>query len=407
MYPSATTDLDATASLGEMSAAAPVAGVGLGPPSRLIGGGAPLAAATSNAASARVTKAGGAKGSMSKREQVMFVTQLAIMTRSGVDVADAIRSIASRATRPGLRSTMESLHELLQEGKCLSQAMSALPGQFDGVVIASVTAGEASGRLSDVLGRLGDLMRDELRTKSAIRSLVSYPLVLSMVTFGVLTAMVFFVLPQFAGIYESSRAPTPVVTKLLLDGSMILRDYWWLAASVAAVAGVTAWRMLASASGRRMLDRIYFNMPLLSTVCRSISIGRSFRLQGVLLESGIPLLEVLELTKTVSRSTLMRELNEEMQQAVLVGKNMSSALLDSECVPDGAVEMVATAEANGQLSGVLQTVGEFFESEGEQQLKELVKIAEPVIIVLLGVVVGGIVLAVMLPMLDLSATGGR
>ena len=126
-----------------------------------------------------------------------------------------------------------------------------------------------------------------------------------------------------------------------------------------------------------------------------------------MLESGVPLLEVLELTQQASRSTLMRELNEDMQQAVLVGKNMSSAMADSPCIPEGALEMVATAESNGQLASVLQTVGEFFEGEGEQRLKELVKLAEPVIIVLLGVVVGAIVLAVMLPMLDLSSAGGR
>ncbi|TWT76142.1 Type II secretion system protein F [Posidoniimonas polymericola] len=402
MSVAAPTDLAANASAGDARAAAfgPPARAGAAPPP-----GADAGPKPPEAAAAAPPRAVG--GAITKREQVMFITQLAIMTRSGVDVADALRSISARAKRPALRAAMEELHELLQEGKCLSQALAAQAGRFDGVVIASVTAGEASGTLPEVLGRLGGLMRDELRTKAALRSVLSYPIVLTVVTFGVLTGMVFFVLPQFAGIYESSRAPTPVVTKLLLNGSSLLRAYWWLVALAAAGTCVAFWQVGRSTSGRRFFDNLCYSLPLLSSVCRSLSIGRAFRLQGVLLDSGVPLLEVLELTQQASRSTLMRELNHDMQQAVLVGKNMSSAMINSRCVPDGALEMVATAESNGQLAPVLQTVGEFFEGEGEQQLKELVKLAEPIIIVLLGIVVGGIVLAVMLPMLDLSSAGGR
>ena len=344
---------------------------------------------------------------LAKRDLLMIVTQLSIMTRSGVDIADAIRSIAGRATKPIVREALQQLHMSLEEGSRLSQAMAAQGDRFGGIVIASIAAGEASGKLSEVLGRLRVLMRDELRTRNAIRSVMSYPLVLTVVTAGVLAAMIFFVLPQFAGIYEASRAPTPAATQLLLTVAATLRQYWWAVAMLVAGAGIGGWRLFRSGSGRPWIDRMFYRLPLLRDVSRPLGIGRAFRLQGALLESGVPLLEVLQLTKSVSTNTLMQALNERMQQAVLVGKCMSSALAQSECVPEGALEMVATAEANGQLAGVLQTVGEFFESEGEQQLKDLVKIAEPAIIVLLGLVVGGIVLAVMLPMLDLSAVGGR
>ncbi len=235
--------------------------------------------------------------------------------------------------------------------------------------------------------------------------MVSYPIVLGIVTLGVLTGMIFFVLPQFAGIYASSRAPVPVVTAMLLTGASYLRTWWWLFAIVAGVTGGTAWKFLRSPSGRRLVDTQCFRIPVLRDVCRSLSVGRMFRLQGVLLESGVPLLEVLQLTNDISNNAQVKSLNTQMQAAVLVGKTMSSALVDNICVPDGALEMVATAENNGQLADVLQTVGEFFESEGEQKLRDVVKIAEPAIIVTLGVIIGAIVLAVMLPMLDLSSAG--
>ncbi|MCA9242035.1 MAG: type II secretion system F family protein, partial [Planctomycetales bacterium] len=340
-----------------------------------------------------------------KRSLLMIVTQLSIMTRSGVDLADAVRSIAVRATNPLVRDSLSSVHASLEAGLPLFKALAEQGDRYDAVMTSSVAAGEASGRLSEVLSNLATLMRDDIRTQSSIRSAVSYPLVLTLVTFGVLTAMIFFVLPQFRGIYETSRAPTPVVTQMLLDMSVVLRKYWWVVVGLVALMGASLMQLLRSTEGRRWLDRLWFRVPLLGSVCRFLFSGRLFRLQGVLLESGVPLLEVLQLTQKVFKNAVVVEMNQRMQEAVLQGREMSSALAGATCVPEGALEMVATAEANGQLAGVLETVGEFFESEGEQQLKEFMKIAEPAIIVVMGVIVGAIVMAVMLPMLDLSSAG--
>ncbi|MAT72344.1 MAG: hypothetical protein CMJ58_22810 [Planctomycetaceae bacterium] len=344
---------------------------------------------------------------LDKRDVMMIVTQLSIMTRSGVEVADALRSLADRAAKPAVRESLRQLHVSVEEGNLLSQAFAAQRDRFGDILVATVAAGEASGQLPDVLTRLRTLLRDELRTRSAIRSVLSYPTVLAIVTCGVLFAMVFFVLPKFAGIYAASRAPVPWVTQLLLAGGTALRTYWWAAAAAAGLAAVGVWRAMRSPRGRAWLDRAAYRLPLVRDVTRALGTGRLFRLQGILLEAGIPLLEVLHLTENISRNSLMKSLNSDMQEAVLVGQPMSSAFAESECLPDGAMEMVATGEANGQLGDVLQTVGEFFESEGEQKLKDTVKVAEPAIIVALGVVVGSIVLAVMLPMLNLSSVGGR
>lgn len=341
-----------------------------------------------------------------RRSLMMVVTQLSIMTKSGVDIADAIRSIAARAADPEVRDSLNSLYTSLEAGTPLSKALEAQGERYDGVVIASVAAGEASGRLPEVLTSLSSLIRDEIRTRGAIRSVLSYPIVLTLVTLGVLTAMVFFVLPQFRGIYENSPKATPFLTQLLLDAASGLRTYWWLVAAVVAAALVALVQAARSTSGRRFLDRLGFRVPLLRNVCQYLITGRLFRLQGVLIESGVPLLEVLGLTRRAFRNSEVRDLHDRMEQAVLVGNEVSSAMEGALCVPEGAAEMIATAEANGEMAGVLQTVGEFFESEGEQQLKEAVKVAEPVIIVVLGVVVGAMVMAVMLPMLDLSTAAG-
>lgn len=341
-----------------------------------------------------------------KRDLLLIVKQLSIMIRSGVDLAEAVRSIATRSSRPSIRETLGRVYADLESGNLLSQALAAQESRFGGVMVASVAAGEASGRLPEVLVRLSVLVRDELRMHSSLRSLISYPLVLAVVTTLVLAAMVFFVLPQFAGIYQASRAPTPAVTQLLLDAARFARSYWWLLLGTAAIVVSATVHLFRSPAGRRRIDELYLRLPLLRTISRALLAGRMFRLQGAMLDSGVPMLEVLKLTRPTLGNRCFEELLDTMQQSVTNGEGMADVLRESSFLPEGAAEMVATAEANGQLGPVLQSVGEFYESEGEQHLRDAVKLAEPAIIVGLGIVVGVTVLAVMLPLLDLSTAGG-
>jgi type IV pilus assembly protein PilC len=341
-----------------------------------------------------------------KRDLLMVVTHLSIMLRSGVDLADAVRSISTRSASKPVREAMSQVYTSLESGSRLSQALEMQRHQFGGVMVASVAAGEASGQLPEVLVRFSVIIRDELRLQSSIRSAISYPLVLSAVTAFVLAAMIFFVLPQFAGIYAASRAPTPAITRLLLDGAALARSYWWLVLGSLALSVFFIVQFLKSPSGRRQLDRAFVHMPILGNICTSLFAGRMFRLQGVMLGSGVPMLEVLKLTRHSVGNSCYVELIDRIEDSLVNGQGVASAISSDRCIPNGAAEMIATAEANGQLGEVLKTVGEFYESEGEQRMKDAVKLAEPAIIVALGLVVGAIVLAVMLPLLDLSTASG-
>ncbi len=343
---------------------------------------------------------------LTKRDLLLVVTQLSIMLRSGVDLADAVRSISQRSSSKPISEAMGDVYAALENGSSLSMALDSQRHRFGGVMVASVAAGEASGRLPEVLARFSVIVRDELRLQSSIRSAISYPLVLIFVTSMVLAAMIFFVLPQFAGIYEASRAPTPAVTRLLLDSAALARNYWWLICGAIAIGSLAVYKQVRSPEGRKMIDRTMIRGPFVRTICASLFSGRMFRLQGVMLSSGVPMLEVLQLTRNSVGNSCYSDLIDRIEASVVNGEGVADALVDSPCVPNGAAEMISTAEANGQLGEVLQTVGEFYESEGEQLLRDAVKFAEPAIIVVLGLVVGAIVLAVMLPLLDLSAAGG-
>jgi len=345
-------------------------------------------------------------GALPKRELLMIVTQLSIMLRSGVDLADAVRSISLRANSDRVRQVMERLYAHLEQGTSLSQALEMDQQKFGQVAVALVSAGEASGTLPEVLTRLSKILRDEMRLRSSLRSALGYPAVLLTVTLGVLAGMVFFVLPQFGGIFESSNVTVPWTTQLMLDGGQLAREYWWLLLGglVATISGLVFY--CKSPNGRLQVDRLLLRAPLVGSIGTPLLSGRLFRLQGAMLDSGVPILQVLKLTKSSVGNLCYSEMVDRVEQSVVQGEGFSAVLQDNPLVPAAAADMIATGEANGQLGAVLQTVGEFFESEGEERLRDTVKIAEPVIIIGLGIVVGGIVLSVMLPMLDITTGQG-
>ena len=273
---------------------------------------------------------------------------------------------------------------------------------FGPTYIASMAAGEASGRLPEVLDQLARLQRGEMRLRSSIYAVLGYPIVLASVSSLVLFGLTFFVLPQFGEIFDEFDTPLPAITRVLLAFAAELRSRFWLwgALLVAAAIGLRAFRR--SDAGQRLWDRFTVSTKLLRDVTQSLIIGRSFRLLGLMLDSGVPLLESLRLVRSSIRNSLFREVFEDLEEDVTNGRGMGNCLLNAKVVPDMAAQMMVTAERTGSLGMVTQLIGEHFEEEGETRLRGLVALLEPAIIVFMGVVVALVVLAVMLPMFDLA-----
>jgi type IV pilus assembly protein PilC len=343
---------------------------------------------------------------IARRELLMVVTQLSIMLRSGVDLADAVRSISRRAKSDSVRDVMSRVYAKLEQGQRLSIALEGEQKSFGAVMVALVAAGEASGKLPDVLARLSTMLRDEIRMMNSIRSSLGYPVVLLVVTIAVMAGMVFFVLPQFAGIFESSKAEVPFITQLMLDGGQFARNYWWAIAATLSSSLYGLFAYTKTKAGREMLDRLMISIPYVKGISASLVAGRLFRLQGAMLDSGVPMLDVLALSKATCGNTCYQNMLDQIEESVIKGEGFSTVLRDNPLVPGAVADMISTGEANGQLGPVLQTVGEFYETEGEEKLRDAVKIAEPVIIIGLGIVVGGVVLSIMLPMLDITTATG-
>ena len=342
------------------------------------------------------------RAGLSKRDLLSVTTQLAIMTRSGVDLATAFHSLSQQCANANLRNILAQIHRDVTGGKSISDAMQAQAAVFGDAYVATVAAGEAAGKLPDVLARLSQFQRSEIRARATIRALLAYPILLSCVSSIVVVGLVTLVLPKFVVIFTQFELPLPALTQFVVGLSdLMTQNVWlWLPMSLAMAAGIVISRHVES--GRRFWDAAMLNAPVIREITRAFYIGRTFRLLGLTIESGVPLLEGLRLTRNSVRNTLYRDLFDDLEGSILNGRGLASSLINAGFVPPVAAEMVLTAERTGTLGMVTELMGEHYEEEGETKLRELATILEPVIIVAMGIVVATIVLAVMLPTFDIA-----
>ncbi|GAB5441608.1 MAG: type II secretion system inner membrane protein GspF [Fuerstiella sp.] len=333
---------------------------------------------------------------------LMFTSQLSIMSRSGVDLADALKGAAEECANPVLQETLEKVYEDVAGGETVSAALAKHSRVFGDTYIVAIQAAEASGQMTEVLDRLTKLLRFEIKLQNTIRGIMTYPLILFSVALMVSTALVLFVLPQFAKVFEDLDKPVPPTTQMLLDVSVFVRSYFIYLIPLTVVLGVAGWRSLKSDAVRLLFDRLILHIKGFGPAIQSLSAGRTFTLMGTMLQSGIPLLDALGLCRTASRNRLLQNLFARLEDDVVNGRGISAGLATADCIPSGASQMIATAERSGRLAEVVQTVGEFYEEEGERQVRTAVKFLEPAIILSMGVFVSFIVMSVMLPLLDVS-----
>src|SRR5882757_3181984 len=342
------------------------------------------------------------KSTLSKRDLLSVTTQLAIMTRSGVDLASAFLSLSQQCSNPAMRNILGQVHKDVTGGKSISDAMLAQAAVFGDAYVASVAAGEAAGKLPEVLGRLAQFQRTEIRMRATVRALLAYPLLLSGVSSLVVLGLVTFVLPKFVDIFGQFEVALPVITQVIVALSDVVRKHWliWTPLLIAGVVGLIMSRRMEA--GRRKWDYAMLNLPILRDITRAFYIGRTFRLMGLMIESGVPLLEGLRLTRNSVKNMLYRKLFDDLEESILNGRGLATSLITAGFVPAVAAEMILTAERTGTLGMVTELMGEHYEEEGESKLRELATFLEPMIIVVMGVIVATIVLAVMLPMFDIA-----
>lgn len=331
-----------------------------------------------------------------------MTSQLAIMARSGVDTASSLGSLAAQCRRPAMAEVLRDVHQSVLAGRTLSEALSDHHDVFESPFVAAVAAGEASGKMPYVLEQLAVRGRKAIRARRTLRAMMTYPILLLAASSCVIAALVLLVLPKFADIFAQYDMPLPPLTAMLIvvSGELSQRWYVWLPLAASLVVGAVAWRR--TPRGRAQIDSCWIRLPVVRDVYISHQVARIFQSIALMLESGVPLLDTLRLTRQAVGNSHYRQLLDDLEEAVVSGRNLASALKDAEIIPQSAREMVATAEAAGKLGEVTGLLGAYYDEEAEAGMRQLVGMLEPAITIGMGLIVVVIVLAVMLPVFDLS-----
>ncbi len=338
---------------------------------------------------------------ISQAEIVHLTTQLAIMLRSGVDLTSALESLARQVEQDQVKEVLLAIHDDVMSGRSFSEGLSRFEFIFGQSYVASVSAGEASGKMWPVLQQLANLRGNTLKLKQKVKTMMAYPIALTSISGIVVLALMFGVLPQFAKIFDTYDVELPLVTRVLLGFSSELTNRFWLWLPLFGLVLFAAMKLMVSEFGKRAWDQFVLDSFLLKDVSRSLLIGQTSRLLGLLIESGVPLLESLGLVRQSVSNRRYRKLFEDLEESVLIGNGLGNFLTQADFVPRSAAEMIMTAEKTGSIAGVTQLVGSHYAEQGEEKLRNLTAYLEPVITIVMGVVVATIVMAVALPMFDM------
>lgn len=349
---------------------------------------------------------GGGRGKR-LRDMALFVRQLSVLVSTGTPMVDAISSLERPLPEGPWRAALGDIRKRIEEGSPFSIAIESHPEYFDGVARSLIAAGETGGQLDVMLKRLAQLARQQLKVRSSILGAMAYPSVLIFIAVNVLFVMLLFVMPRFGGLFKTLGSPLPPTTRMLLDLGLWLRAYWWAALAGLVVVGVVTRFWVASAAARPVLHGLLLRLPPFGTLARSLVTARVTRVLGVLLVGRVPMLEALALTRQSSGNALYEKLIKQAEDLVTKGENISTAFDNSPLVARSVVEAMRSGERSGQLPTVLLDMSEFLDEDNEIVLRSLSSLIEPVILVVLGLIIGFVAISMFLPLFDLAGAAQR
>lgn len=339
-----------------------------------------------------------------KKSQLLTITkQLALLVDTGVDISEALNVICAQLPSGPITQAWINIREDISTGKSLSAALHQQRDILGADIVAGISAGEASGKLSEVLLSTSAKLERELDLLSSLRSAIAYPCVLCVVAFGVVNALIWFVLPQFDKVFSNMNFEPPWITKFLLESAQTIRRFYlfFVIGSIAFISLlVYTWKHPRFSIQR---DRILSCLPVVGKSYRYLATSNFLLLCGNMLRNGVPLLEALQLSARASYSPSLKRLLEEAEKEVLLGNSLSYTISKSDFLPPGTSSMIMMAEKSGSLDRVMVTTGEYFEKEGGQSLQQAFKLLEPILIVLMGGLVALVIASVMLPMMDANS----
>src|SRR5687768_4174914 len=332
-----------------------------------------------------------------------FTAQLSVMIRAGISIRAAIEGIADQVENPKFKTMLVQMRKDVESGKQFSDALMRYPKHFGPLYVNMVKASELSGGFSKMLDKIAAYLTQHIETMSMVRGAMIYPGIIGTMAIGTTVFLLTFVLPRFMTIFAGKEAALPAPTKLLLAMSNFMTNYWYVLifALVAAIWGFVL--MIRTDWGGLWFDKMKLTVPLFKKLFRALYINRSLHTMGQLINAGVPMLDTIAITADISGNTLYKRLWRSVYAAVKQGKKISAPLQKNPLLPKSVVQMISAGEESGKLGEVLDEVSEFYARELKSVIKSVTAMIEPLMIVVMGGLVGFIAMSIILPIFKLSS----
>lgn len=335
-------------------------------------------------------------------ELALATRRLATLLASSVPVYEAISALYDQE-RPGeLRTILGRVRERIKEGSGLAKALGGEPHVFSDSYIAMVAAGEASGALEKVLERLADFLEDQATIRSRVSTALAYPILMMVVGSGVMLFLLAFVVPKIVMVFEQNRASLPLITVMLLVVSHFMQKWWWTLVIAACASALAFDRLRGKPGFRDRLDRLWLKLPLAGPLVQKLALARLGRVLSLLLSSGVPMIRALEIASEVVANRAFRAALDQVKLEIIEGGRLSASLAKSNLFPPLLVHMIAVGEKGGELEQMLNRAGSAFEKEFETAVTRGMALLEPLLVLGMGLAVGTVVVAVLLPIFQLN-----
>jgi type IV pilus assembly protein PilC len=344
----------------------------------------------------------GFKKKVKVKDVSIFSRQLATMVNSGLTLIRALVILEAQTENDVLKSVISEVRTQVEQGSSLSASLEAHPDVFNHLYISMIRAGEVGGALDETLVRLADTLEATVRLRSKVKSAMAYPVVVLTLIILIVTGMLLFVVPIFQGMYAELGGDLPFPTQILITISGILTSFWWVfgAGTVGGIIAFKRWK--ATEAGRSQWDRFKVRLPIFGNLVQKVAISRFARTFSVLSRTGVPVLQALDIVAATSGNSMVADATADVQAAVKRGESLVSPLHRHEIFPPMVTHMMSVGEETGAIDTMLGKVADFYDNEVDDTVNALTSLIEPMLIVVMGVAVGGILISLYLPMFNIA-----
>src|SRR5580693_7003657 len=341
-------------------------------------------------------------GGVDSKELAIFTRQFSVMIDAGLPLVQCLEILAGQQENKTFQKVLTGTRSQVEGGATLSASMRSSPKVFDALYVNMVEAGETGGILDTILQRLSGYIEKSVKLQRAVQSASVYPIGVMSIAGGVVTLLLWKVVPIFATLFAGLGVDLPLPTKIVIGLSNFIGSIFGLLIVMAFVGGVIGLKVwYGTEQGRLAIDTVVLKLPIIGILMRKIAVARFTRTLGTLIASGVPILEGLDITARTAGNAVVERALQQVRKSLEEGKSLTEPLRDSEVFPGMVTQMIAVGEQTGAMDAMLQKIADFYEEEVDAAVKDLLTALEPVMIVFLGVVVGGVVISMYMPLFSL------